>query len=294
MRAPAPLSLGTAIRRALFAAAVVTASAGILSVAIAPEGDDALSLATGEGAGGTGAEIDGRSPGTAPSTTDAPRADEALPTTTTTSPNRMVAPATGSAQRSPAPTPTTAPKAPSGPTTSTTIDWRAAGLPGPVGSTVQPWTQAPYSVGAQGGYSAVQLTAPRDGGRPGENMRLTMDASWTQLASGGSVVLVGPLDYSKSADQQAAQVLTTWSKPCDQVGLFGASENRTVTKDLVLKQLVKPEYTMDDLRYELWTTRSSCSDDSAQDAYVQFSIHVAEPFVVHPPGSLGGGLAHTG
>lgn len=274
-------------RRVLLVAAVALAGAGVASAVAAP-GADVVHVAAGADHTSTTVAPELR-PGSSRPTVTTTAAGPAAPSTsaapirsTTTTRPRSASAATPTSQ------PTT-----TGPTTSTTIDWRAAGLPGPVGSTIQPYTRSPYVTSNTGSRSGLTVRAAADGGRPGETMRLTIDASWVPFRDTGSITIVGPMDYTKPADQQRTKVLNTWSTPCEELSFLDPGEQRTVSVDIPLQPIVKPEFTMNNLVFEVFTTQTACAEGGGRDAYVQLSFNVAEPYVVVAPGP-GLGLPYTG
>jgi hypothetical protein len=188
---------------------------------------------------------------------------------------------------------TTSTTAPRRPTTSTTVwDWKAAGYPGPPGTVVNPWSEAPYvrSSTDMPAYSTLKVTAPRDGAVPGSTMPITFRATWGPRATSGTVVLRGPMHNNRPSDQEATRVVDSWTGTCD---LFKTADTvRTTTIDLPMRPVVLPDYTINNLTYEVWTTVTTCAGDSLPTvAYLQLHFNVTDPWVVQEPGP---GLMGTG
>lgn len=87
----------------------------------------------------------------------------------------------------------------------------------PVGEIPPPYTQAPYVVvdrrdnvfpGAD-----LEVSAPADGGRPGETITVTVRGVWMG-AGAGSFLIRGPQRFDRPYEDQPEQVIGQWSRPC--------------------------------------------------------------------------------
>ena len=254
------------------------------AVAVAEVGDQRpLEVAAGAGTP-TGADAAaGRRPGLMPTTTAAPATTAVSPSTTAVSRpsgTTRTAPRTASATADSA--------APA--TTPTTLDWRAAGLPGPVGSTIQPWTEAPYRRSATGNTTVLSMEAQADGAPPGTVMPMTVRGTFSRYTTGATIVLVGPADYTQPYEAQPHRVIDTWSGECGVP--FGPSVERSVDITLPMHKIVKPEFVMNTLHYEVRVLVTPCQGEPYMDAWLTLDFNVDEPFVVVAANP--GGLSSTG
>jgi hypothetical protein len=262
----------------------------VVALVLAATGGIAASRTTGEAplmvaAGGSGR---------APERTEGSIARDPAPATASTA-----APTIVRSPRSTSSIPT-----PSSTTISTTMpqvpvaadyDWRAQGLPGPPGSTIYPWTEAPYDRSDRGLRATIATHATADGAVPGSSMTLTVTATWTQYDIAGAIELIGPMDPTKPYEQQPTQILDSWATDTCNV-IFGTGVSRTVTVELPMQKLVKPDFTMNNLEFEVRAMRAPCDDSSIwhPDAWVHLSFNVNEPYVVVAPSTQWPPLARTG
>ena len=267
--------------RLLLVVALVLSLTGTAAAVAGGDGSRPLEVATADGG-----SVGSGSAGLRPSTT----VTAVVPSSSATARAARRSAPTSTTLRVAAADPASSGATPTGPTTTTVLDWRAAGLPGPVGSTIQPWTEAPYHRSTTGNSTTLSIDAAANGAQPGSSMPMTVRGTFSQYTTGGSIVLVGPADYTKPYEEQPRRVIDTWSGPCGAP--LGSAVERSVSTTLPMDKIRKPEFEMNNLHYEVFALVTPCEGEPFTDAWFTLDFNVADPWVVVAPNPEG--LGHTG